>query len=179
MNESFVMFGSVAGMSLLTFVGVCILVLIFLAFFTRYKKCPSDQVMVVYGKTGGHRASSCIHGGAKFIWPIIQDYGFLSLRPIQLEVNLLNALCLQNIRINVPSVFTVGISIDDTLMGNAANRLLGLRQDAIADLAKDIILGQLRLVIASMTIEQINSDRETFLHKIEENVTDELAKIGL
>ena len=170
---------NIAGMSFLAFVGICILGLIFIAFFTRYKKCPSDQIMVVFGKTGGHRASRCIHGGAKFIWPIIQDYGFLSLRPVQLEVNLQNALCLQNIRINVPSVFTVGISTDETLMSNAANRLLGLNQQSIADLAKDIILGQLRLVIASMTIEQINSDRETFLHNVEDNVATELQKIGL
>ena len=135
--------------------------------------------MVVYGKTGKQRASRCIHGGAAFIWPVIQDYGFVSLRPMQLDVNLQNALCRQNIRINVPSVFTVGISTDESLMGNAANRLLGLRQESIADLAKDIILGQLRLVIASMTIEQINADRETFLRNVEENVADELNKIGL
>ena len=160
-------------------VAVFILVVMTLIFVTRIKKCPSDQVLVVYGMTGGHRASYCLHGGSKIIWPVIQDYGFLSLRPIQLEVNLTNALCKQNIRISVPSVFTVGISTDPALMGNAANRLLGLPQDAIADLAKDIILGQLRLVIASMTIEQINADRETFLHNIEENVGEELNKIGL
>ena len=160
-------------------VAVFILVIMALIFVTRIKKCPSDQVLVVYGMTGGHRASYCLHGGSKIIWPVIQDYGFLSLRPIQLEVNLTNALCKQNIRISVPSVFTVGISTDPALMGNAANRLLGLPQDAIADLAKDIILGQLRLVIASMTIEQINADRETFLHNIEENVGEELNKIGL
>ena len=160
-------------------VAVFILVVMTLIFVTRIKKCPSDQVLVVYGMTGGHRASYCLHGGSKIIWPVIQDYGFLSLRPVQLEVNLTNALCKQNIRISVPSVFTVGISTDPALMGNAANRLLGLPQDAIADLAKDIILGQLRLVIASMTIEQINADRETFLHNIEENVGEELNKIGL
>jgi flotillin len=135
--------------------------------------------MVIYGKTGGKQAARCIHGGAAFVWPVIQDYGFLSLRPMQIEVNLKNALCKQNIRINVPSVFTVGISTDESLMGNAANRLLGLHPDAISDLAKDIIFGQLRLVIASMTIEQINSDRETFLRNIEQNVAEELNKIGL
>ena len=160
-------------------VAIFIIVALILTFTSRIKKCPSDQVLVVYGNTFGKRSSFCIHGGAKFIVPVIQDYGFLSLRPIQLDVNLQNALCLQNIRINVPSVFTVGISTDEALMGNAANRLLGLRQDAIADLAKDIILGQLRLVIASMTIEQINSDRETFLRNIEDNVAEELNKVGL
>jgi len=146
---------------------------------TRYKKCPSDRVMVIYGKTGGAKASRCIHGGAAFVWPIIQDYQFLMLRPMQIEVNLDNALCRQNIRISVPSVFTVGVSTEPQIMTNAANRLLGQHQEAIADLAKDIIFGQLRLVIASMTIEQINTDRETFLRNVEQNVAEELNKIGL
>jgi flotillin len=152
---------------------------ILIAFAARYKKCPSDRIMVIYGKTIGKQAARCVHGGAKFVWPVIQDYGFLSLRPMQIEVNLNNALCKQNIRINVPSVFTVGISTDPAIMGNAAERLFGQHPDSIAELAKDIIFGQLRLVIASMTIEEINADRETFLKSVESNVIDELNKIGL
>ena len=172
--------GEVLMILIITFILLAILI----GLFSRYKKCPSDRIMVIYGKclsggAKGQHASRCIHGGAAFIIPIIQDYAFLSLRPIQLEVPLKNALCKQNIRISVPSVFTVGISTDEELMGNAANRLLGLHPDAIGDLAKDIIFGQLRLVIASMTIEQINSDRETFLRSIEQNVAEELNKIGL
>ncbi len=145
----------------------------------RYKKCPSDRIMVIYGKTKDRRAARCIHGGAAFIMPVIQDYGFLSLRPMQIEVSLSNALCIQNIRINVPSVFTVGISTNPEIMNNAAERLFGLPPDAISELARDIIFGQLRLVIASMTIEEINKDREKFLNKIEENVAAELNKLGL
>ncbi|NOY74463.1 MAG: flotillin family protein [Kiritimatiellaeota bacterium] len=152
----------------------------FLAFIaSKYKKCPSDQVMVIYGKTGGSKASRCIHGGAAFILPIFQDYGFLPLRPMQIDIKLDNALCFQNIRINVPSVFTVGISTEPEIMTNAANRLFGLHPDAIANLAKDIIFGQLRLVIASMKIEKINTDREAFLRSVEQNVGEELNKIGL
>lgn len=164
---------------------VLFLLAIFFLFFTiiiflsRYKKCPSDRIMVIYGKTGEKRAARCIHGGAAFIMPVIQDYGFMSLRPMQIEVNLTNALCKQNIRINVPSVFTVGISTNPELMNNAAERLFGLHPDSIADLAKDIIFGQLRLVIASMTIEEINADRDSFLKNIEQNVADELNKLGL
>jgi len=172
------------GTILLLAIGIFVIFAAFLGILARIKKCPSDRVMVIYGSDPFHRttathASRCIHGGTAFIWPVIQDYGFLSLRPIQLEVNLKNALCKQNIRINVPSVFTVGVSTDEALMGNAANRLLGLTPEAIGELAKDIIFGQLRLVIASMTIEQINSDRETFLRSIEQNVAEELNKIGL
>ena len=169
----------VAGGIIITIFILFILFVTLVGVASRYKKCPSDQVLVIYGKTGGHRAAKCIHGGAAFIIPVVQDYAFISLLPMQIEVNLTNALCNQNIRINVPSVFTVGISTDEVLMGNAANRLLGLSPESIADLAKDIIFGQLRLVIASMTIEQINSDRETFLRNIEQNVAEELNKIGL
>lgn len=144
-----------------------------------YKKCPSDRIMVIYGKTRGNQAAVCIHGGAEFVIPILQDYGYISLRPLQIVVNLDNALCNQNIRINVPSVFTVAVSTKPEIRGNAAERLFGLTSDHISDLAKDIIFGQLRLVIASMTIEEINADRETFLRQVETNVASELMKIGL
>ena len=153
--------------------------MLIISFLSWYKKCPSDRILVIYGKIRGHQASLCIHGGAKMVIPVIQDYGYISLRPMQINVNLDNALCKQNIRISVPSVFTVGVSTDPALMGNAADRLLGLAPDAIADLAKDIIFGQLRLVIASMMIEEINADRESFLRSVEANVAEELKKLGL
>ena len=156
-----------------------VLVLIIMSFASWYRKCPSDRIMVIYGRTRGNQAALCIHGGAKFVIPLFQDYGYISLRPLQITVNLDNALCKQNIRINVPSVFTVGVSTSPEIMGNAAERLFGQTPEAIAELAKDIIFGQLRLVIASMMIEEINADRETFLRAVEANVAEELKKIGL
>ncbi len=162
---------------------VAAVVLIFVVFifsmFRRYKRCPSDQVLVVYGKTRGDASSKCIHGGAAFIWPIIQDYAFLDLTPISIEVNLINALSKQNIRVNVPSRFTIGISTEPSVMQNAAERLLGLSLDAIKDLAQEIIFGQLRLVVASMDIEEINTDRDKFLSHITHSVEAELKKVGL
>ncbi len=149
--------------------------------FKRYKRCPSDRILVVYGKVGGEdgRTAKCIHGGAAFIWPIIQDYDFLDLTPIPIEVNLENALSRQNIRVNVPSRFMVGISTEPGTMQNAAERLLGLSQEEIQHLSADIIFGQLRVVIATMDIEEINSDREKFLTNVSASVEHELQKIGL
>lgn len=151
---------------------------ILITFFKRYKRCPSDRILVVYGKVGGGSAN-CIHGGAAFIWPVFQDYEFLDLTPISIEVMLTNALSRQNIRVDVPSRFTVGISTEPGIMNNAAERLLGLSQDSIHDLAKDIIFGQLRLVVATMDIEEINSNRDKFLANVASNVGGELKKIGL
>ena len=150
----------------------------------RYKRCPSDKVMVIYGKVGNDndgsaRSAKCIHGGAAFVWPVFQSYEFLDLTPLSISVDLENALSRQNIRINVPSRFTVGISTEMGIMQNAAERLLGLRLNEIQELAKDIIFGQLRLVVATMDIEEINTDRDKFLEAVSRNVEGELKKIGL
>lgn len=164
--------------------GVFFLFIIIIGAFKRYKRCPSDKILVVYGKVGsnaegGGLSAKCIHGGAAFIWPVIQEYAFLSLTPISIEVALTNALSRQNIRVDVPSRFTVGISTEPGTMNNAAERLLGLGMPQIHDLAKDIIIGQLRLVIAMMDIEEINSNRDKFLSNVAANVEAELKKIGL
>lgn len=152
----------------------------FMLIATRLKKCPSDKIMVIYGKVSGVKGSAkCIHGGVKFIWPFIQSYAFLDLTPISLSVDLRQALSRQNIRIDVPSKFTVGISTEEGVMQNAAERLLGLSLDSIQELAKDIILGQMRLIIATMDIEEINADRDKFLDAVSRNVETELKKIGL
>jgi flotillin len=152
--------------------------LLIMALIKRYKRCPSDKILVVYGNTGGSSAK-CIHGGGAFIWPVIQDYAFLSLTPISIEANLTNALSRQNIRVDVPCRFTVGISTEADNMNNAAERLLGQTSDQIQELARDILFGQLRLVIATMSIEEINSDRDKFLEYVSANVEAELKKIGL
>ncbi len=153
--------------------------IIIISFIRRYKRCPSDRILVVYGKVGDGNSAKCIHGGAAFIWPVIQDYQFLDLTPISIEVNLVNALSKQNIRVNVPSRFTIGVTTEPGVMQNAAERLLGLGQQDIQDLAMEIIFGQLRLVVASMDIEEINSDRDKFLTNISNSVESELKKVGL
>lgn len=151
---------------------------------SRYRKCPSDKILVVYGKVGSnkdgtYRSAKCIHGGAAFIMPVVQSYEYLDLTPMSIQVDLKNALSKQNIRIDVPSRFTVGISTETGVMQNAAERLLGLKLVEIQELAKDIIFGQLRLVIATMDIEEINTDRDKFLAAVSNNVESELKKIGL
>jgi len=173
-------------MSPLILIAVLVVVLFvtFSAILSRYKRCPSDRILVVYGRTGKNKAggdssAKCIHGGAAFIWPVFQSYAFLDLQPISIEANLTNALSKQNIRIDVPCRFTVGISTEPDIMQNAAERLLGLTKDQIQEIAKDILFGQLRLVIATMDIEEINSDRDKFLINVSSNVDSELRKIGL
>ncbi|MHC4513255.1 MAG: flotillin family protein [Planctomycetota bacterium] len=145
----------------------------------RYKRCPSNRILVIYGKTKHGQSAKCLHGGGSFVWPIVQAYDFLSLDPVQIEVPLKGALSYENIRVNVPSVFTVAVGTERGLMTNAAVRLLGLKQHDIVKQAEDIIFGQLRQVIASMKIEDINRDRDKFLENVQTSLEGELEKIGL
>ncbi len=163
---------------------VVLLFSLLLVFLSRFRRCPSDKVMVIYGKVGQNkdgtaRSARCIHGGAAFVLPIVQDYEYLDLTPMSISVDLKSALSRQNIRIDVPARFTVGISTEPGTMQNAAERLLGLKLQEIQELAKDIIFGQMRLIIATMQIEEINTDRDKFLEAVSACVESELRKIGL
>ncbi|MEM6802098.1 MAG: SPFH domain-containing protein [Bacteroidota bacterium] len=162
-------------------VGFILLLIFLLTLFiiSRYKRCPSDKILVVYGRTGGGSSAKCYAGGAAFVWPVIQDYRYLDLTPISIDVNLQDALSKQNIRVSVPAQFTVGVSNKPNLMLAAAERLLGLDRPNVRSLAHDIIMGQMRLVIANMDIEELNTDRDKFVESVYTNVGNELHKIGL
>lgn len=147
--------------------------------FSRYKMCPSDKILIVYGKVGAGRSAKCIHGGATFVMPVIQSCAFMDLNPINIDVPLKGALSSQNIRVDVPSSFIVGISTQPEIMQNAASRLLGRTREDIRNLASEIIMGQMRVVIASLTIEEINADREKLIKGITGGVDVELHKVGL
>ena len=166
-----------SGIAALVVIGLVMSLGLFFA--SRYKRCPSNKVLVIYGRVRGGQSAKCVHGGGQFVIPVLEDYAFLSLEPIQIEVPLRDALSSENIRVNVPSVFTVAIGTEPELMQNAAIRLLGLNSAQIKKQAEDMIFGQLRQVIASMMIEDINRDREQFLHCIQSSLEPELRKIGL
>ena len=164
---------------LATVAGVVILLSIVGFLVSRYKRCPANRVLVISGSGVGTESARCISGGGAFVWPVIQEHAYLSLEPIQIDIPLRDALSFENIRVAVPSVFTVAVGTESDVRQNAAIRLLGLTQEQIKRQAQDIIFGQLRQVIASMKIEEINRDRDAFLHRIQTSLEPELKKIGL
>ncbi len=188
-------------MTTLIIVGVIVLIAIItiIGILSRYRKCKSDELLVVYGKTGSHKekvneldakgnqvsreveikTARVYHGGAAFVWPIIQGYEVMSMRPIQLNLTLKDALSAQNIRVTVPTTVTVAISQDPLIMQNAANRLLGVDDTDKESLISDIVYGQMRLIVASMEIEELNSNRDKFLTQARDNINTELNKLGL
>ncbi len=164
---------------ILTVILAAVVLLLFLTFISRYKRCPSNKILVIYGKTRGGSAAKCVHGGAAFVLPLLQDYEYLDLEPFVVPIDLDNALSQENIRVSVPTTVTAAISNQPGIMHNAAIRLLGLSREKVQSQAQDIILGQMRAVIATMKIEEINQDRQAFMAKVNDAVSTEMEKIGL
>src|ERR1700722_11639716 len=163
-----------------TTIGFILFVFSTIFFLARlYKRCPSNKVLVVYGRVGGSKTVQCYHGGGTFVWPLIQGCAFLDLTPRTIHIPLKGALSQQNIRVNVPSTFTVAVGVTPDVMNNAAVRVLDLDQKGLDSMATEIIIGQLRLTVASLRIEEINQDRERFLESIKKNIEPDLHKIGL
>jgi flotillin len=155
-----------------------IVIVILIAAVRMYKRCPSNKILVIYGKTG-RGAAKCVHGGAAMVYPVIQGSSFLDLEPFVVPIDLTSALSQENIRVSVPTTVTAAISTESGIMENAAIRLLALTRQQIQNQAQDIILGQMRAVIATMKIDDINRDRQAFMAKVSEAVAVELEKIGL
>ena len=173
--------GDNAGNQFMLILVVSMLVIMFgmiIFFFSRYKKCPADKILVIYGKTGKGRSSKCMHGGAAFIWPVIQAYELLDLTPIRLEINAKHKLT-DGSTIKPPVKCTVGISTDSGVMGNAAERLSGLDSEEITNLAKDIIESSINHVVDRTESISNNSNKVAFNEAIEARVQKELSVIGL
>ncbi len=144
-----------------------------------YKKVRSNTALVIWGKGTGPNGIKIKTGGATFVIPVLQGSQKLSLEPFAVDVDLRGALSKKNIRVNTPSTFTLAVSSSPDMLNNAARRILDLKDSALIEQSQDIILGQLRAVIAGLTIEEINADREKFEEEVFKNVSSELFKLGL
>ena len=161
-----------------------VLILSTVVVISRYVKCKPNEILIKYGKLGSGKADAVksakiVHGKGTFVIPIIQGYATMSLEPIQMNLDFKGALSAENIRVDVPTNLTVAIDTEDAMMQTAAERLLGMDQRAIQNLVSEVIYGQMRIVIAKLTISEMNTDRDKFQQMISENVTNELKKYGL
>ena len=158
-------------------VAVLLVILTIVGLLSRYRKCPSDQLLVVYGKVGGKSAAKMYPGGGVFVWPIVQDYRTMSMRPFQIGSSV-EGPDKNLIQTQVKVALTTAISQDPTIQQNAATRFLSASVSDVQSQLKTILDGGIRLIIASMSVEELNSDRDAFKTKVNEILGNELAKVG-
>ena len=180
-TSSLIIAGIIVILAIMTIIGLM----------SRYRRCASDEILVVFGKAGkkiqtnpttGKKEtvvlpSKIIHGGGTFVFPVIQDWRKMSLKPIQIQTSVVGVSS-QMIKVGIPVTLTTGIGTTDTLMHNAASRFLTAKPQEISDQIKDILIGEMRSLMATMTTEEINADRLKFLGKAKENIETELNKVG-
>ena len=167
--------GCVAFLVILTIIGLM----------SRYRRCPSNKMLIVFGSTGkdkeGNKTpSKIIHGGGCFVWPIIQDYDYISTLPIQIKTVANDILSSQNINVSFPVNLTVSIDTSsEEHKQAAAAHLLGLEDQNLKDLLTNNLLGGLRAVVATLTIEELNRDRDKFLQEAAKAIEPSLRELGL
>ncbi|WOO88146.1 SPFH domain-containing protein [Mollicutes bacterium LVI A0039] len=164
---------------MMLFAIIVLVLFIIVVLIVSYKRVRSNTALVIWGKGTGENGLKIVTGGATFVLPILQGSQTLSLEPFVVDVDLRGALSKQNIRVDTPSTFTLAVSPTQDMLVNAARRILDLSDEALSEQSQDIILGQLRAVIAGLTVEEINADREKFENEVFKNVSSELAKLGL
>ena len=152
-------------------------VMLFVA--SRYKRCPSDKVLVVYGRTSASGAFKCVHGGGVIVWPLIQDYGVLSLAPMKASVEVNNAFAPEKNRVSLKATVTFAISTEKRYLQRAAERLLSFPLEQIETITGDIAEGQLCLTIAKHTPAEIIENEFAFIEEVKEAINEEIGKLGL
>ena len=170
--------------------GVLLLAVTVLGILSRYRRSAPDELLVVFGKSGKIQVtgengkketlvvpSKIIQGGGTFVWPIIQDWKKMSMKPIQIKATV-DGIDSQAIQLHLPVVLTTAISRDKEIQQNAATRFLSATPNEVQSQIQEILIGETRAIMATMLIEEINADRDKFLTKVRTNLEQELTKIG-
>lgn len=159
--------------------GATLLVALYIFFLaSRYKRCPADKILVVFGKTVDGSRPQIYPGGSVFVWPVLQDFAYLDRTPLKVATKVRDAPDKDRNLVSMAGEFIVAIGDTEVLMKTAANRLLNQRPDQISDLCEKIIKGQLRLVVSGLASVEIN-DRERLIKSIYVSVNEQLNTIGL
>lgn len=141
----------------LTVFGGIAFVFLFVRLFSisRYKRCPPNQLMVVFGLVGQGRACKVLHGGATFVTPLIQQYLFISLEPYSLEVNLGNEPTADGTSIRLRSTVHCEVTTDPAGSMRAAERLIGLDRGHIQAMTQDLLSNAIADRIAALPDEDV------------------------
>jgi len=170
---------------ILSIVVVIVLVVIALVaiYAARYKKVPPDAAMILYGRRYEKgRGYDVWTGGGKFILPIVESYRFLPLGIHTLDViviEIVTNVVGSGAKVNIKAVAQVRISDDPEVLRTAASQLLHKSDIEINEIALKTLEGHVRGVCATLTIEQINSDRDAIASRILTMAGEDLKNMGI
>lgn len=160
-----------------------------MALFARnYIKVPPSMVAIFYGRKHtivddrGNRATvgfRVVRGGAALRVPVLEEVQYLSLNIISIPLKISRAYTKEGVPVTVEAVANVKIAGDDMSLRGAAERFLGMTTDKIKEVIFQTLEGHLRAILGTLTVEEINADRQAFAQKMTDEAAVDLKKMGV
>ena len=160
-----------------------------MALFSRnYIKVPPSTVAIFFGRkhtfedekgtktTVGFRV---VRGGAALRVPLLEQVAYLSLNIISIPLRIQRAYTKEGVAVTVEAVANVKIAGDDVSLRGAAERFLGMPPDQIKGVIFQTLEGHLRAILGTLTVEEINADRQAFAQKMTDEAAVDLKKMGV
>jgi flotillin len=135
----------------------------------RRRKLPDGRVV-------GYRM---VRGGAAFRIPVLEKVEYLHLNVMTIPLEIKRAYTLKGVPVSVKAVANVKIRGDETSLQAAAERFLSMTHDQIQKVIFQTLEGHLRSILGTLTVEEVNSDRQSFAQKLTSEAAVDLEKMGL
>ncbi len=168
---------------IVVFVAIIIVALLFAYLGSRYKVAGANEALIRSGRAtplgGGDAGLKVVRGQGIVVLPLFHKIGKLKLTARQINVNLADAVSRQGIKVAVQGVATFKIGADDESIRNAAERFLEAPEDQVDSIVKNVLEGSLRSIVGTLTIEELNLDRQKFQQAVQEAAKGDLATSGL
>jgi flotillin len=150
---------------------------------SRYKVAGANEALIVSGQRDrgpdGRRNLKVVRGGGVIVLPLIHKVGKLKLTARQINVSLADAVTRQGIKVAVQGVATFKIGADDESIRNAAERFLEAHEEQVDSIVKNVLEGSLRSIVGTLTVEELNLDRQKFQQAVQDAAKGDLATSGL
>lgn len=152
-------------------------------------KVPPNTVAILSGRrrtlvdpTSGERrviGYRVVRGGAAVKWPILERVDYISLNVITIPLRIESAYNIEGVPVSVTAVANVKIGSDDYSIGNAIERFLGMTTEQLQDVIFQTLEGHLRSILGTLTVEEMNSDRQAFAQRMADESAVDLARMGI
>lgn len=154
---------------------ILVIIMVAMLYTRNYLKVPPNQVAVF---TGRGKAKT-VRGGARFRIPVIERVDYMALEPFNVDVEITGAYSKGNVPVKVTAVALIRFGTEEVTLQSAIERFLTSPRDEMHRQAREILSGNLRGVIANMTIEELNSSREQLAQAVVNEAATSFGKIGM
>lgn len=128
------------------------------------------------GRVVGYRL---VKGGAALRIPLLEKVEYLALNVMTIPLEIKRAYTLKGVPVSVKAVANVKIKGDDVSLQAAAERFLGMSVSEVQRVIFQTLEGHLRAILGTLTVEEINNDRQSFAMKLTTEATADLERMGI